>query len=512
MNARTCRDLVLLRLAVSRGRMARALARRGGPVGPLLELLLTVGSTLLLAASALAFTLVGTVLLTTLARREQFELAFDASAGAALAGLLLATVVAVLADAHAARLDDRPLSALPVRPADRIAADLFGVMFLEPTAAVIWPTAAVPVLAAGQAGATFAMLAIPAAAGQAALAASAALLARRITRSAEGSRQGPWLVVGAVGVLIAATAFPPGPGAVWMPWHWSGRAFLDAWHGRATALAWGALPHLAAFGLLALARTPPAAPRRWFRALRDRLTHPGGPPARRRRLTPLRHCWGPPRARSLLLHGLGAAATLLALGWALDARSGSSFPIVTLASAAASWVLAAGPAPLLANTLGLGGPAGAGHLLAARNPLRRLAADHAWLSIPGLAGTLLVAAAAAARDGAPGALPPLAVGAGMAMALSGAGAFSSTRWPWPARLGTSGDPLWSPAGPRSLMASSQGVVLAPMAAAAWNGLGSVPLAAFATLAAGAAVGACGWAAAIPTLRRVPARVMEGLLP
>ena len=51
-----------------------------------------------------------------------------------------------------------------------------------------------------------------------------------------------------------------------------------------------------------------------------------------------------------------------------------------------------------------------------------------------------------------------------------------------------------------------------MAAAAWNGFESLPLAAFATLAVGAAVGAGGWAAAILTLRRLPARILEGLLP
>jgi hypothetical protein len=513
VNGRACRELVLLRLAVSRGRLARALARRGGPLGPLLELLLTVGSVLLLLLSALAFTVVGTVLIATLARRGEAALAIGASSGASLAGLLLAAIVAVLADAHAARLDDRPLSALPIRPGDRIAADLFGLMVLEPTAAVIWPTAAVLVLAAAQSGGTAAMLAVPAAAGQACLAASVALVARRLSRSAEGSRPGPWLVAGATALLIATTTFPPSPEAAWMPWHWNGRAFLEAWNGRAAALAWGTLPHLFAFGLLALARTPPVALRRGLQGLRHRLLPPARRGPRRRYWTGLRHCWGPPRARILLMHAIGATAALLALGWALDARSSSAFPVMTLASVVAAWVAAAGAAPLLANTLGLGGPAAASQILAARRPLRRLAADHVWLSAPALAATALAAAAAAARDGAPSkALPALAVGAAITLSLSGTGAFTSTRWPWPACLGGHGDPLWSPTGPRSLMALVQGTVLAPMAGAAWQGFESVSWAAFATLALGAGVGVVGWAVAVLAMRRLPVRILEGLLP
>jgi hypothetical protein len=506
--------LIALRLAVARGRFQRAIGQHGHRAGPMLEVVVTAGSVLLLLLSAAAFALVGTVLAATLAERGEPALAASAAGGAALVGLLLAVLAVVLSDAQGTGLDERPLLPLPVRTADRLGAELTGLLAFEPAAAVIWPTSAVVLLAAAQAGPRAAMLAVPAASGQALLAAALALLARRLNDRPGGARRLPWLILGTLAVLLATTTLSPtAAGAAWLPWHWVSRAFSAARAGDPAALAWGLLLHLAGFGVLALARTAPVALERAARALRSRLhrrTLPSRPSAGG---AEWRRVWGPSRARAVLTQTLAAGGGVLLLGGALEIRSASAPPLMPWAAAVACWILAAGPAPLLANALGLGGTAGAGALHAARRPLGRLAADHLRLTLPGLAGTVVAAfvAAASAPQPALAARIALAVGLGMAAGLSGAGAALSTLCPWAASLDGPRAPLWTPSGARSVMALVQGGVLAPLATGLWLGPEGIAAGAFATLGVGLAAGASGWAVASWRLRRGRGRILEALL-
>ncbi len=471
---------------------------------------------MLLAASA-AFAIVGTVLLGALAEAGEHQLGAAAGGTMANIAVILTGLTVLLSDTQRTGLDQHPLSILPLRRSEIVAHDLCSILWLQPSAFVIWPACLALVAGAGQSSPRAAMLSVPAASGTVALAAAFALLLRRLSTPLHPGDETPFLgrPLGrslALGLLVGWLIMMLGPFeqlgqdplSPLTPGHWVARALRASWaHDWRAAMAGLAL-HLVAFGTLALAITLPEL--RLPRATLPRLRRDWLP-------TGLVLTWSLPRARALFAQGLGTGVLVLILGAVLVRRGIDTLPIAPVTSLLSAWLIASAPAALMANALGLGGRAAASLGLTPLRPRHLLL--HAELAImaPHLMALLVLPFALSALfHDLPSAGAASLAGLGCLAAGAGVGSALSAWWPWPAALEAEGDPVWAPGAARLLMPLGQGFVLAPVLVSievAKPGLSFS--AASATLVLGLALGVGGWLLGASRIAGQPTALTEALL-
>jgi len=496
----------------------RAALRPRDAAGLALGWLAAIVSGSLLVLASFAFCFVGRTLLSSLLDAGRIDLAVGVAGLLTDASLLVAVLAVALTDPLRSGLDPRPLSVLPLKRSERLAADLAALVFAHPAALAFWAAGVALFLgsAAHRPGVGWTML--PAATGVVVLGASVSLAARRLlllSRDASTSR--------VAGVLLrAAILVVPSAGLVWIgasggslaqhdgltltptPGGLVGGAVRLAAEHRLLAATYGGLLHLSALLLLASIVRLPLSPdpsslsgrRSWW---------PGVLPIEAARI------WRPTRASGLFLQGALAAAMTVGVAALAEPRAPSGWPVAETGALLAVWILVSSVAPLSANALGHGGRAAASHWLLPESLARSVARAQAWTSLPILAGVAAVAAASAlASPSARIPLLALAAGLGLAIATAGLGCVSSVLWPWPSGMNRQGDPLWAPGPGRLLISVGHGLVLALAASSLFPARETLPAATRAA-AAGLILGLGGWLVTLWRLRRRRAEISEALL-
>ncbi|MDQ7008487.1 MAG: hypothetical protein Q9Q40_14800 [Acidobacteriota bacterium] len=515
MNRPAAWALFELHLAVTLGRLREAARRRLGVAGIVAAGAMALLSGSMLALAAIVFGGVGTMLISTLASAERETLAAVVAGAMADATLTLTLLTMVLSDTHRTGLDRRPLLCQPVREFDLLVLDLLSVLFLQPTAFVIWPASLALFAASVRFRPASALLGLPAAVGLALLTASVAVFFRRLLTMAHSQPEPfrPWLraatlvvplvwLAGAGDSVAGAAATPP---PVWSVGYWIYHSQILAWAGDGRALAFGLAPHLLAVGVLASTRSLP-----WLEARLVPSRRRGG--SRSWLPAEVRRVWGPTRSRAILVQALITGALVLGLGVFVDQRGFDGLPVAAIATVLAAWTLVTGTAAPMSNALGIGGRAGSLILLAAHPVRGSLLPAVGALGGPVLAGLgLLLGVSLWLFDDPAAALAGLAGGGGALLAGLGVGAWLSVTWPRPAPMEDEGDPTWAAGPARLLMPLAQGMPLAPLVSTFARSDAASPLAATsASLAIGAGLGLAGAVLAARRLRRRLPAVAEAL--
>ncbi len=509
--ARDVRELLGLRLLVARARWRRAsrvgvggtTATLAGWVGQLFPLLM-------LAGAAIVTTAVMTTLIRGLHHREEFGLAAGTAGAFTDVSIVLAAVAVLLGDTGRAGLDPRPLSVLPVRRTSWMLAELCALCFVHPAAVVIWSNALALSLGASWGAAAVTPLVLMVTFGAVAVIAAFAVLARAL--ALELWLRGPatllapvlrllalgvplyWLFGrGASNEVILHYSNGYGPGSI------VAQGLTDAWHGSWRALIWaGALGLMAAGTMVAawgvrLPRATPSRANRW-------MTH-----------ATFRRVWGAPRALPPLLQSVSIAAVVVLLaafahhhGWGVEAAP-------AVAAITGAWLLTSASAPLMANSLGLGGVAAASIGLLPHAWCRRLIGTQLTLLIPPLFFLLLLALAIeASMHDARAAQLGLGLGVAQLLVAAGSGSVCAVLWPWPMSLHDETDASWGPGASRLIVPATQSLFLAPASMALVSGRNDLRLV-LSCVGLAAVIAAAGWSIAWWQLRRHPGRVSEALL-
>ncbi|GEM_PF-3013953 len=511
-------QLIALDLALVRARWRRATRRVRGIEGVAGGMLASLFSGALLLGGAVFFMWVSVTLMTLLPERGQYDLAAHTGGLMTDAASVLAILAVLMADPSKGETLRVPLTVLPIRPFDRLAADLVSLLFLEPVALVIWPTSLALVIGPGQVRADAGLLMVPAAAGSAMVAASAALFVRRLSARHGGPAGGVklsgmwgrvllvslpvlWLLTQG-GSLESLTEDGPLLGT---PGYFVSLALDAAWRGDGAAVVVGLGLLMLAFGLLCLAGIAAA-------------NGPGADTDRRafsrwRRIGPLefRRLLLTERARILLGQSFASGLLIMILTIVLSRRG--VFGGETLLHAGAffsAWMLAQSTAPLMSNALGLGGRASAGMAMLPVRGVVYLLEIEFFLASPAIVGVAILALLMAYLDGFAFSLTLVVFGLGVCLAGAGIGAWLSTFWPWPAPGRVESSPLWPPGPSRLLMPIGQGLPTIPLAGW-WRGFCSWPTALSACLMIGLLVAVLGIAVAGRRLDRRRKFIAEALL-
>ncbi|UCF66880.1 MAG: hypothetical protein JSV80_14005 [Acidobacteriota bacterium] len=462
-------DLIGLELALARGRWRRARAAERRAVGVLAGGLPAAVAGTLLVAGALLLALVGAAIVFELTREGETARAGTAAGMLADGGVALVLLAMAVSDPLRAAADRRPLRVLPVSASARLAAETVSVLTVQPSAAIVWPTA-IGLLAGAvaMAGAGGALRLAPAAAGVLVLSVGAALVLKRLTALAWASpRRGAAAQALAVVLLVGLIGSELGSGV-------AGRAeFLLPIPGAlirgafaSPSIVYGliAASALIASGvalLLLAARLPsPESSCRLRRAHGPRhVSHSSS--SRRGWVLDLTRVWAARRSCALLTGGLASGLALAFLGELFRTRALEDLALA--AGLGGCWVVVSSSHPLFANVLGLGGRAGAGIGLLPVSGMRLLLPGLLAVTAPIAAGVLAVSGVPFLFGGAASSsLVLCAAGTSLVWCAVGAGAWLSVRWPRPVQLEGRDPTLW-PAGPsRLLMLAAEAVALGPL--------------------------------------------------